>query len=57
MIDAFKADAELQMMAGSQQEAIVLTGEDNLLRQGLIRVTCLKVYNTTLREEIADKCS
>ena len=27
-IDAFEADAELQMMAGSRQEAIALTGDD-----------------------------
>ena len=27
-IDAFELDAELQMMAGSRQEAIALTGDD-----------------------------
>lgn len=27
-IDAFEADAELQMMAGSREEAIALTGDD-----------------------------
>ena len=27
-IDAFEADVELQMMAGSRQEAIALTGDD-----------------------------
>ena len=27
-IDAFEAEAELQMMAGSREEAIALTGDD-----------------------------